>query len=125
MDGGKNVHRNLYNEEFHYAELDIPEREPRVCVRARVYICICIYVYIYIHILEYRAACFIDRDKIRLHLPPISLVAPSSPSGAYTFYPPPPYEPLLSGSCMNHDAPVSSPGDRFFVSPTFGIVFET
>jgi len=27
--------------------------------------------------------------------------------------------PTFSGLCMNHDAPVSSPWDRFFVSPTF------
>lgn len=100
MGGEKNVHRNLYNEEFHYAGLDIPEM---ACMC--VYLCVCMRVYIYI-ISEYRTACFIDRDKIRLHLPPASFPAAS-----------------VSGSCMNHDAPVSSPWDRFFVSSTFGIVF--
>lgn len=38
MGGGKNVHRNLYNEEFHYAELDIPE-----------IVCVGIYIYTYIY----------------------------------------------------------------------------
>lgn len=74
-------------------------RYPRDSVR--VYACICIYIYIF----EYRAACFIDRDKIRLHLPP---TLPLS----------------LSGSCMNHDTPVSSPWDRFFAYIR-EIVFET
>lgn len=41
MGGGKNVHRNLYNEEFHYAGLDI---YGIVCVHA---ICMCMYTRIY------------------------------------------------------------------------------
>lgn len=102
MGGGKNVHRNLYNEEFHYAGLDIPEI---VCV------CVCMggggYIHIYIYIPEYRTACFIDRDKIRLHLPP-SLPLPLS--------------------CSVHE---SRHARKFFVGPIFRfahtreIVFET
>lgn len=42
-----------------------------VCAR------VCEYIHIYIYMPEYRTACFIDRDKIRLHLPP-SLPLPLS-----------------------------------------------
>lgn len=48
MGGGKNVHRNLYNEEFHYTALDIHDTGCLcVCV---VHACTFMYIHIHTHI---------------------------------------------------------------------------
>lgn len=96
MGGGKNVHRNLYNEEFHYAGLDISEI---VCMCVCMYACMrVIYIYIYI----YRN---IERRASSTEIRSVYICLPLYPS------------PILA-LCMNHDTPVSSSWDRFFVSPT-------
>jgi len=88
MGGGKNVHRNLYNEEFHYAELDIPE-----------IVCVGIYIYTYIYRNIEQRASSTEIRSVYICLPLYSSLLPFTP-------------------CMNHDTPVSSPWDRFFVSLT-------
>lgn len=108
MSGGKNVHRNLYNEEFHYAGLDIHDTLRRVymwCMRVRIYT----YIYVYRNIerrvssTEIRSVYICRQPSSRCPLPPVS------------HHPP----PAFSSLCMNHDALVSSPWNRFFVSSTF------
>lgn len=108
MSGGKNVHRNLYNEEFHYAGLDIHDTLRRVyvymwCMRVRIYTYICIYRNIERRVssTEIRSVYICRQPSSRCPLPPV----------------PPP--PAFSSLCMNHDALVSSPWNRFFVSSTF------
>jgi len=115
MGGGKNVHRNLYNEEFHYTGLDIYDT---VYLRVRV-VHVHVYTHTYIHMyththihtsqnIERRVSSTEIRSVYICRQPPSRCPLPLPRHSAF------------SDLCMNHDAPVSSPWwNRFFVSPTF------
>lgn len=106
MGGGKNVHRNLYNEEFHYTRLDIHDT---VYLRVRV-VHVCVYTHAYTHTprnIERRVSSTEIRSVYICCQPPSRCPLPF------------PHLSAFSDLCMNHDAPASSPCDRFFVSPTF------
>lgn len=117
MGGGKNVHRNLYNEEFHYAGLDI--HDTCVCMCGARVLRVHMYAHTYTRIniyrnIERRASSTEIRSVYICRQPP-SLCAPRHP-------------PLPRLFWLVHE---SRRARKFFVGPIFRfayirrIVFET
>lgn len=84
-------------------------------IRCVVCMCTCgACVYVYTHIYVYRN---IERRVSSTEIRSVYICR--QPSSRCPLPPAPPPPPAFSSLCMNHDALVSSPWNRFFVSSTF------